>query len=140
MTRLLPRTPEVLQARDKTVLHKGLKAPQGHSSQGSRALWSPSLAAGSSSPGHKERKEELAALPESDSEGPIAAQMLSFMEDTDFKAIRTCQREDEFLVLEDTALPSSPDTQAPCLLLQSEGWHRTLLDGARGDRLHGEHR
>lgn len=46
----------------------------------------PRTAEGSSQ-GHEDRKEELAASSESDPEGPVAAQMLSFvMDDPDFES------------------------------------------------------
>ncbi|XP_015986457.2 rab-like protein 6 [Rousettus aegyptiacus] len=62
----------------------------------------PRTAEGSSQ-GHEDRKEELAASSESDPEGPIAAQMLSFvMDDPDFESDSdTPRRVGEFPVRED---------------------------------------
>ncbi|XP_016067275.1 PREDICTED: rab-like protein 6 [Miniopterus natalensis] len=75
------------------------------------------LAEGTSQ-GHRDGKEEPAASSESDPEGPIAAQMLSFvMDDPDFESDPdTPRRADEFPVREDLSDVTDEDTgpaQAP---------------------------
>nr|XP_036863518.1 rab-like protein 6 isoform X3 [Manis javanica] len=79
------------------------KASRPHRGTGSRAEGSPY--------GHEDRKDKQAASSESDPEGPIATQMLSFvMDDPDFESDSDTQRRaEEFPVREDLSDDTDED-------------------------------
>ncbi|XP_036757492.1 rab-like protein 6 isoform X7 [Manis pentadactyla] len=94
---------EDVDLEDKPPSRSSTKASRPHRGIGPRAEGSPH--------GHEDRKDKQAASSESDPEGPIATQMLSFvMDDPDFESDSDTQRRvDEFPVREDLSDDTDED-------------------------------
>nr|XP_036863522.1 rab-like protein 6 isoform X6 [Manis javanica] len=94
---------EDVDLEDEPPSRSSTKASRPHRGTGSRAEGSPY--------GHEDRKDKQAASSESDPEGPIATQMLSFvMDDPDFESDSDTQRRaEEFPVREDLSDDTDED-------------------------------